>query len=1215
MNTDLAILARTCAARASRSISGVARATAVAAGLASALLLPPLAQAATPTVETQQTRTSRFQYDPSTGLLVKEIVEPGNSDLCVVNEYLHDAWGNRKQATTRNCNGSPGEAAAPVGLAAFDTRISKTEYDARGQFPQTVTNALNQQETHQYDARFGQLKQLTGPNQLTTRWDYDGFGRKKSEARADGTSTSWQYNECLSGGCAWRYEIVVTATGAPQAKQQFDRLGRETTAWVQSFTGTWWRQDQSYDERGRVISKTRRYEDGSSGLGVTTYFYYDLLNRVWGVLEPRPFAGQSRPYVETKYEGLKVSVTDSRGYTTATQSNVVGQKERVTDPAGGVVRYGYDALGNLVGTDAGGIFTVIEYDLRGRKTAMNDPDTGRWTYRYDALGQLRSQTDAKSQTAEMLYDKLGRLVQRNEPDLISYWAFDQNRAECGNANGKAVGKPARAWTSTDYSRIHCYDDKGRPVQERTTIGADTFVTQTGYDSASRPETVTYPTTFQVRNVYNATGYLRQAVQVATGTVLWQANTLDPDGHITAEQFGNGVETYRSYDQLGRLRSINAGAGFGVQSDSFDYDLVGNITYRTWQIAGVTRIETFGYDARNRLQTVTGNNGPPNKTYDYDALGNFKSKSDLGTYSYVPGTHRLASIQGSVNGVTNPSYVHDSNGNLKTGAGFTIEWTSFNMPARIDKTGATGSQFNYGPEHQRIRQIAGTLTTLYVGSYERDTQGGVTIHKHYIAAAGRLIAQYTTRSDGQPAQMRYMHSDHLGSVVAVTNEAGAVVVRYRYDAWGKRRNLDGTDANITTAEFDRGFTAHEMLDALGLVHMNGRVYDPTLGRFVSADPFVQAPGNLQSYNRYAYVVNNPLTLYDPSGYNWISKTWKKVWHNQVARLAMAAFAAWFVGPLAYEQAFWWAIGAGAQGGTVTLIAGIAGGAAGGGAAGLVGSGGDIKAAAQGALTGGVFGGIGAYFPGGGPGSYAAHAAAGCASAALQGGDCARGAASQLVSKFVTVQTKGWDADVGHFAVAVVAGGTVSAITGGKFENGAYTAAFGYLFNYLSQEARARLIGAGAFLGGTAGAVAAGGCTAGTGGVCALGAPTLVAGGIVAGAVTGEAIANAWDQLDNLLNKATNSGPLAVQYALVAERAGLYPTVGGNLVQMNAGDVWKYGISTDPAGRYPAQHLSVLGLRMDIQTTGTLPQVYVAEKIQLINYAVSNGALPPGNRIFK
>jgi hypothetical protein len=68
-------------------------------------------------------------------------------------------------------------------------------------------------------------------------------------------------------------------------------------------------------------------------------------------------------------------------------------------------------------------------------------------------------------------------------------------------------------------------------------------------------------------------------------------------------------------------------------------------------------------------------------------------------------------------------------------------------------------------------------------------------------------------------------------------------------------------------------------------------------------------------------------------------------------------------------------------------------------------------------------------------------------------------------------------------------------------------------------------------------------------------------------------------------------------------------------MNAGEVWKYGITIDPTGRYPAQALSTLGLVMEIQARGTLPQVYVAEKVQLIDYATTHGALPPGNRIFK
>lgn len=130
-----------------------------------------------------------------------------------------------------------------------------------------------------------------------------------------------------------------------------------------------------------------------------------------------------------------------------------------------------------------------------------------------------------------------------------------------------------------------------------------------------------------------------------------------------------------------------------------------------------------------------------------------------------------------------------------------------------------------------------------------------------------------------------HYDHLGSITAITDygtsnlsaDTGGKPGRYSEDAWGQRRNpFTWSGVPLTTGatqsddgSFDsltpRGFTGHEMLDDLGLVHMNGRIYDPVLGRFLSADLIVQAPMSLQSYNRYSYVLNNPLTLFDPSGF--------------------------------------------------------------------------------------------------------------------------------------------------------------------------------------------------------------------------------------------------------------------------------------------------------------------------------------------------------------
>ena len=112
---------------------------------------------------------------------------------------------------------------------------------------------------------------------------------------------------------------------------------------------------------------------------------------------------------------------------------------------------------------------------------------------------------------------------------------------------------------------------------------------------------------------------------------------------------------------------------------------------------------------------------------------------------------------------------------------------------------------------------------------------------------------------QSASLRYLHHDHLGSVAAITDgTTGQVIERLAFDPWGKRRNTNGqadTTDSLTGLTTDRGYTEHEHLDEMGIIHMNGRVYDPLVGRMMSADPFIQAPGSLQSYNRYAYVMNN------------------------------------------------------------------------------------------------------------------------------------------------------------------------------------------------------------------------------------------------------------------------------------------------------------------------------------------------------------------------
>ena len=117
--------------------------------------------------------------------------------------------------------------------------------------------------------------------------------------------------------------------------------------------------------------------------------------------------------------------------------------------------------------------------------------------------------------------------------------------------------------------------------------------------------------------------------------------------------------------------------------------------------------------------------------------------------------------------------------------------------------------------------------------------------------------------------QYLHRDHQGSVVKVTNASGSVDQALAFDAWGLRRNAsDWSPLGSPFAgshETERGYTGHEHLDTVGLIHMNGRVQDPVLGRFISADPLIQSPYSTQSHNRYSYVWNNPASLSDPSGF--------------------------------------------------------------------------------------------------------------------------------------------------------------------------------------------------------------------------------------------------------------------------------------------------------------------------------------------------------------
>ncbi len=262
----------------------------------------------------------------------------------------------------------------------------------------------------------------------------------------------------------------------------------------------------------------------------------------------------------------------------------------------------------------------------------------------------------------------------------------------------------------------------------------------------------------------------------------------------------------------------------------------------------------------------------------------------------------------------------------------------------------------------------------------------------------------------------------------------------------------THKNVAT---NRGFTGHEMLDEVGIIHMNGRIYDASIGRFLQADPHIDGAGSVGGYNRYSYLKNNPLNGTDPTGYFSLKKELKNGWNKvrplvgAIVGIALAVWMPWdggFGAMVAYG-AIAGGAGAAANGGNLSDV--IRGAAIGGAsAAAFFGVAKAIPSAASAAEAGKNAFRIGknAWMT---AGNFAklvvAQGMVGGVMSVLQGGKFGHGFASAGISKLATPGILSMDNVVAESIASGMVDGTVSKATGGKFANGATTAAFLYAFN--------------------------------------------------------------------------------------------------------------------------------------------------------------------------
>jgi RHS repeat-associated protein len=562
----------------------------------------------------------------------------------------------------------------------------------------------------------------------------------------------------------------------------------------------------------------------------------------------------------------------------------------------------------------------MDYDLLGRlyerRTYNSDGslyDTSNWSYydnvtnaanhdhlysdhEYGWIGALRQESvtaagEASAYTRSTHYYHRGDMA-ANEPPGAHYMTLKQ-------IDGK--------WF---YSQTR-YDDYARPIH------VDQFWRP---KSLEGPEHNTHPTwhSYGQTTVYGADGFITEVLDRA-GHEWYSARPSELNARGQLEfyylgEYGSDAKVDPSYhDKNGWIIGQTSAYGStNYQANSYDFDNLGNLVGRTEGPTGSTQSETFGYDALNRLTHVDGT-----ERVKYFANGNIKNKNintdaALETYAYGvnAGPHAVTSA-GDL------TYEYDDNGRMilrkKSGSKvFDTQWAPFGKPERMSTwTGAmktSSSHFLYNASQQRIihsvkENSDWTRRTLYAsGSMEleqvwdanlpgTDPETGQSgswstslARVTFTGPVGTLGTMTLDPDTGGAGMKRNLFLlDHLGSIQVVLEDdlsdtaAPIAVPRYSYDAWGNPRNPSdwSQTEGLSNPGWDsdrgddpatrRGYTGHEMLQELGLVHMNGRIYDGIIGRFLSPDPFIQYPHNSQSYNRYSYVLNNPLSYTDPSGY--------------------------------------------------------------------------------------------------------------------------------------------------------------------------------------------------------------------------------------------------------------------------------------------------------------------------------------------------------------
>jgi RHS repeat-associated protein len=822
----------------------------------------------------------------------------GNTQVTsFVNNFSYDAAGHMiskneniqtpsKQITTNFSNfnnfGSPGQIVTFAADLAT-SRGNQFMYDPTGRFVIKSINSIGFEEEATYETKFGNkisTKDITG---LISTFEYDGLGRLIKTITPNNAVNilkyEWHlYNLPSTSLSYYGGKVTTLVEGNPTLVKKYNNneLLLETSQEI--FGGANHIVKYEYNNSNKLIKQSElatinplsgdkiveyTYDSflrtksitnkiGNNVLNVIDYSYNNLSNEttyVKGFVQIKAPNSNTGQFIFVKKENDEAGRNDK----TINSSNVPGNSHSSE------IKFNEHGKPYLITNSFSGSLSSnisINYDALGRQQQLTDPSAGTSTYQYNSLGELLNQTTPNG-SYNFSYDQLGRIVTKSSGSNNYSYSY------VNSGNGKQMIKQV---VGPNETIEYAYDNLNRIIEKKqtlTTSGNKILKSNYSYDKYGNVINYTYPGNFVITNEYDN---LSNLIKVKNGNnILWELTSLYTPDLIEQFKTGNGIYSNSiNYDVYHNISQKNFGSL--LQQHYTISQKNGDLMFRKLDqlLSSVSNNEQFSYDQFNRLTETKYldplNTLQPKATVSYFANGNINSKSDAGDYIYGQSSspYQLTQINNAQNNIS-----------INT---LNVFYNDFKKVSQITEA-TSNKQFNfvYGNDEERIKMeysVNGVnqYTRYYTDNYDRqeNADGSFKEWSYIYTPTGLTAVHYNNNGT---TQLLFTETDHLGSPLVVANSSGAILEQYSFDAWGRLRNpSDWNDyhTNITSNYMIRGYTGHEMLGEVGIINMNGRIYDPVLGRFLQPDNFVQAPEDLQNFNRYSYVLNNPLKYNDPSG---------------------------------------------------------------------------------------------------------------------------------------------------------------------------------------------------------------------------------------------------------------------------------------------------------------------------------------------------------------